>query len=139
VDKALIDTDILSEIMRGRNSRVLEHAATYSDEYRAFTVSVVTVAEVVKGLRKVSRALALERFIAELPQFEVLPIDTQVAILAGNMYAELERSGQPIGRADPMIAATASALGLVLVTGNVGHYARLPDLGFELRIANWRD
>ena len=74
MDKALIDTDILSEIMRGRNSRVLEHAATYSDEYRAFTVSVVTVAEVVKGLRKVSRALALERFIAELPQFEVLPI-----------------------------------------------------------------
>ena len=56
----------------------------------------------------------------------------------GNMYAELERSGQPIGRADPMIAATASTHGLLLVTGNVGHYARLPDLGFELRIANWR-
>ena len=47
--------------------------------------------------------------ITERPQFEVLLIDTRVAILTGNMYAELERSGQPIERADPTFAATASS------------------------------
>lgn len=66
-------------------------------------------------------------------------MDTEVAVLAGAIYAELERSGQPIGRADPLIAATASVHGLTLVTGNVAHYARIPELGFPLDIANWRD
>jgi tRNA(fMet)-specific endonuclease VapC len=66
-------------------------------------------------------------------------VDTEVALLAGAIYAELERSGQPIGRADPLIAATASAHHLTLVTGNVAHYARVPELAFPLDFANWRD
>lgn len=125
--------------MRGRNERVLENARTYVSEHSRFTLSAITVAEIVKGLRKASRTQAIDRFVAELPHFEVLPVDTDVAVLAGAMYAELERTGQPIGRADPLIAATASAHGLTLVTGNVAHYSRIPELGFPLDIANWRD
>ena len=91
------------------------------------------MAEIVKGLRKASRTEAIDRFVAELPRFEVLPVDADVAVLAGAMYAELERTGQPIGRADPLIAASASAHGLTLVTGNLAHYSRIPELGFPSR------
>jgi tRNA(fMet)-specific endonuclease VapC len=139
VNRALVDTDILSEIMRARNERVLENARKYVGAHSRFTVSAITVAEVVKGLQKALRSDALERFIDELPQFEILAVDTGVAILAGKMYAELERSGQPIGRADPLIAATASMHRLTLITGNVAHYDRIPELGFALDVANWRD
>jgi tRNA(fMet)-specific endonuclease VapC len=139
VDRALIDTDILSEIMRARNPRVLENARQYAATFSRFTVSVITVLEVVKGLRKAGRATALDRFVRQLPQFDILPVDTEVAVLAGAMYAELERAGQPIGRADPLIAATASGHRLTLVTGNMDHYQRIPVLGFDLVVANWRD
>ena len=61
-------------------------------------------------------------FSPGLPTVEVLPLDLQSAVLAGRIYADLERTGQPIGRADPMIAALALQHGLTLVTGNLSHY-----------------
>ena len=44
-----------------------------------------------------------------------------------------------IGRADPMIAATAIIQGLELVTGNTAHYQRIQQLGYPLTLANWRN
>ena len=61
------------------------------------------------------------------------------AVLAGRIYGDLERTGQPIGRADPMIAATAVARDLVLVTGNGAHYERIQQLGYALELENWRE
>jgi tRNA(fMet)-specific endonuclease VapC len=50
----------------------------------------------------------------------------------------LERTGQPIDRADPMIAAIALRHDLTLVTGNVSHYQRIQTLGYGLKLDNWR-
>jgi predicted nucleic acid-binding protein len=58
--------------------------------------------------------------------------------LAGRIYADLERTGQPIGRADPIIAGIAMQHGLLLVTGNQNHYQRIQVLGYDLKLANWR-
>ena len=69
---------------------------------------------------------------------ELLTLDLSSAESAGRIYADLERTGQPIGRADPMIAAVAIQQGLTLVTGNLSHYQRIKDLGYELKLDNWR-
>jgi predicted nucleic acid-binding protein len=45
---------------------------------------------------------------------------------------------QPIGRADPMIAAIAIDQGLELVTGNTAHYQLIQELGYPLTLVNWR-
>ena len=37
-----------------------------------------------------------------------------------------------------MIAATAIEHALVLVTGNVEHFARIQSLGYPLALDNWR-
>lgn len=60
------------------------------------------------------------------------------ADLAGRIFADLERTGQPIGRIDPLIAAIALQHGLTLVTGNRVHYQRIHTLNFKLRLDNWR-
>ena len=52
--------------------------------------------------------------------------------------ADLERTGQPIGFADAMIAATALQHNLTLVTGNISHYQRIQGLGYSLKLDNWR-
>jgi tRNA(fMet)-specific endonuclease VapC len=65
-------------------------------------------------------------------------LDAVSAELAGRIYADLERLGQPIGRADPMIAAIALRHDLTLVTGNLSHYRRIQALGHNLQLDNWR-
>ncbi len=98
----------------------------------------MTIVEVVKGLRKVGREAEINRFLASLPQLEVFPLDAVAAELAGRIYGDLERLGQPIGRADPMIAGIALARGLVLVTGNQNHYERIIRAGHPIEIEDWR-
>ncbi|MCG8422107.1 MAG: PIN domain-containing protein [Proteobacteria bacterium] len=107
MSKALLDTDILSEVLKARDKFVAERARSYLEEHSQFTVSAVTVMEVVKGLQRVQREPQLQKFISALSTLEVLPFDSDVAVVAGQIYGDLERIGQPIGRADPMIAATA--------------------------------
>ena len=68
----------------------------------------------------------------------MVAFDGPTAEVAGRMYGDLERIGQPIGRADPQIAASALRRGLVLVTGNTDHYERIAKLGYSLVLENWR-
>ena len=48
--EALLDTDILSEILKGRDSQVAVHAAAYRRAFGRYTISAINVMEVVKGL-----------------------------------------------------------------------------------------
>jgi len=69
---------------------------------------------------------------------DILPLGFEAAVLAGKIFADLEKAGQTIGRLDPIIAGVAISHGLVLVTGNTRHFERITALGYGLRIANWR-
>jgi tRNA(fMet)-specific endonuclease VapC len=138
LDKALLDTDIFSEIMKGIDQRVVARAVAYRTVFGRYTISVITVMEIVKGFHKLQREDRIEQFLAGLPTVEVLMFELRSAELAGRIYADLERTGQPIGRADPMIAALALRHDLPLVTGNVAHYQRIQALGYNLSLDNWR-
>lgn len=138
MDKTLLDTDILSEILKGFDRAVAARAAAYRAVWGRYTISTITVVEVVKGLHKVGRQDAIQRFLAGLSSEELLTLDLQSAELAGRIYGDLERTGQPIGRADPMIAAIALQHGLTLVSGNLTHYRRIEALGYGLKLENWR-
>jgi tRNA(fMet)-specific endonuclease VapC len=136
MNKALLDTDILSEVLKGRNPQVVAQAEAYLRHHAMLTVSAVSVIEVVSGLQRMARSAQLEQFLRALDAIEVLPVDTQSAVLAGRIDGDLLRTGQPIGRADPITAAQAITHGVVLVTGNVRHYERIVALGYPLRMAN---
>ena len=139
MDKSLLDTDILSEVLRARNAAVVEQAVAYKTEHAKFTLSAVTVMEIVKGFHKMGRTEALNRFLEGLQTSEILIFDMGSAEIAGRIYGDLEKAGQPIGRADVMIAVIALQHGLTLVTGNTRHYQRIKALGFPLHLANWRE
>jgi len=138
MDKALLDTDIFSEILKGINRNVVAQATTYRAIFRRYTISAITVTEIVKGLHKAQRTQQVEQFLNGLTSVDILALDTSSAILAGRIYGDLERTGQPIGRADPLIAAIAIQNNLVLVTGNEAHYQRIQSLGYALQLDNWR-
>jgi tRNA(fMet)-specific endonuclease VapC len=138
VNKALLDTDTFSELGKARDPKVLLNGAAYLALFGRYTLSAVSVMEVVRGFSKKQATRQLQAFLASLPALEVLPFDQLTAELAGRIEGELERGGRPIGRADPMIAAIALANGLELVTGNTGHYQRIQQLGYPLVLHDWR-
>ena len=62
-----------------------------------------------------------------------LPWGSKAAQHYGAIRASLEKLGQPIGVNDLHIAAHARSEGLVVVTHNVGEFARVP----ALQVENW--
>jgi tRNA(fMet)-specific endonuclease VapC len=98
--KALLDTDILSEVLRGKNEVVRRQAETYLSQHGQLTISVLSVVEVVKGFERLQRQAEIDRFLAEVEGMEVLALSSEPAVLAGRMYGALERAGMPIGRID---------------------------------------
>jgi tRNA(fMet)-specific endonuclease VapC len=137
LNKALLDTDTLSEIGRARNATIAGNAKTYRRSFGHYTLSAVSVMEIVRGLQKTQATTRLNTFLATLPHVEVLLFEQATAELAGRIAGDLERTGQFIGTADTMIAATAIEHGLELVTGNTTHFQRIQQLGYPLTLVNW--
>jgi len=138
MDRALLDTDIFSEILKGINRDIVAKAAAYRALVGRYTISIITVMEIIKGLHKVRHEDGIQRSVTGLSAVELLTLDLQGAGLAGRIYADLERTSQPIGRADPMIAAIALRHGLTLITGSLSHYRRIKSVGYELKLDDWR-
>ena len=70
-----------------------------------------------------------------LADIEILPFDTGAAEGYGEIQAELERKGTPIGPLDMMIAGHAKSLGYSVVTNNIKEFERIDGL----RLENWVD
>jgi tRNA(fMet)-specific endonuclease VapC len=138
LNKALLDTDILSDIGKAKDAAVAANAKSYRRSFGHYTISTVTVMEVVNGFQRTQATGRLNAFVATLPHVEILPFDQAAAELAGRIAGDLERIGQPIGVADTMIAAIAIENGLELVTGNTSDYQRIQQLGYPLTLVNWR-
>ncbi|MUG94982.1 PIN domain-containing protein [Scytonema sp. UIC 10036] len=138
MEKALLDTDIFSELLKGVNQRVAARASAYHSALGCYTISTITVLEIVKGWHKLQREDKIQHLFSEIINVEVLALELGDAQLAGRIYADLERTGQPIGLADAMIAAIAVQKNLILISGNLSHSQRIQGLGYSLKLDNWR-
>lgn len=129
----LLDTDILSNLMKRTPSGSLKTRMASVPASSQFTSSI-TLGELVFGAKKKGSGRLMQkveqRVVSVLP---VLPFDADAARRYGEVRAELERRGTPIGDADLRIASIALARGLIVVTGNVKHFERVPDL----TVQNW--
>ncbi len=138
MNKALLDTDILSEIIKGFDQTVAGNAKSYRRAFGHYTLSAISVMEIVQGFQKKQSVRRLQSFLASLAAQEVIAFEESDGELAGRIAGELERVGRPIGPADAMIAALALHHGLELVTGNTPHFQRVQQIGYNLTLANWR-
>lgn len=97
-----------------------------------FAISAITVAELRFGAAKSSRPVETRRSVdAFLKPFEVLPFGSEAADEYASVRLALEKAGRPIGARDLLIAATAKASGLVVVTHNTREFLRVPGLKVE--------
>ena len=127
----LLDTNIVIYVLKRRPVEVL---STFNANASRMAISSITLAELLHGAEKSSRVsenlAAVEDFCSRL---QVLPYGPKAAQHYGAIRAALEKFGQPIGVNDIHIAAQARSEGLVLVTNNLGEFARVP----ALEVENW--
>ena len=130
----LLDTDILSNLLRRAPSPSLLRRIALTPTLDQATSSI-TLGELYYGARRLADGDGLvERIEATLLRnLTVFPFDVHAARCYGELRAELERVGTPIGDADTRIAAIATVHGMTVVTANVRHFHRIAGLNVE----NW--
>jgi tRNA(fMet)-specific endonuclease VapC len=138
IPRTMLDTDIVSEFLRGRNPTVATRAGQYQRVHGRFTICAITLMEMCSGWQRRGQQARSTAVLQHLRGWEVLAIDGDIATLAGRIDGDLIRTGQPIGIADGLIAAAALHHGLVLATGNSTHYQRLQPLGYPIQLDDWR-
>lgn len=121
---SLVDTNILSLFFRGHPQVVAEFEA-YLQEYDTINFSIITYYEIVSGLKHRDAHNQLTLFLEFAAQNTILPLTQDVANVAAEVYADLRKRGQPIDDIDLLIAGTAIANGLILVTENRKHFDRI--------------
>lgn len=127
----LLDTNICIYIINAKPPAVLERFRHY--RLGEIGLCSVVAAELAFGVAKSGSARnrqALEMFLAPLT---TLPFDDRAAWAYGDLRAELERRGTPIGSLDTMIAAHALSLQAKLITNNTREFAQVPGLDVD----NW--
>ncbi len=129
----LLDTNICIYIINARPAAVLARFHRY--RLGEIGLSSVVAAELAYGVAKSAserNRKALEMFLAPL---ELLSFDEKAVWAYGELRADLERRGQPMGSLDTMIAAHALSLNAVLVTNNTREFSRVKGLQLE----NWAE
>jgi len=129
---ALVDTDILSEFLRG-TPKVVENAEKYLHSYDAINFSIITYYEILNGLLYKDAQKQLKKFTDFADLNKILPLTISAARQAAEIYADLRATGQPIGHTDCLIAGIALTNSFQLVTNNTDHFKRVKGL----EIVNW--
>ena len=122
----LIDSDWLIDVLIGLPAAVgvLERL---SDQELA--VSIVSYGELFEGaLGDANPQAELERCRALLDRFAMVPLSDPIMERFARTRKQLREAGQLIPDLDLLIAATAVHHDLTLLTRNLRHFARIPDL-----------
>jgi len=122
----LVDTDYLIDATGGIPSAV-QTLQRLSDQ--GVAVSIISYGEIFEGAYGFADPKTLlaayQEFLGDYP---TLPLSGPIMATFARTRYFLRRMGQLIPDLDLLIAATALAHGLTLVTRNIRHFARIPDL-----------
>jgi predicted nucleic acid-binding protein len=128
IGERTLDSDVLIDHLRGYQAYAGYIARYERGELRGY-VSAVTVAELFAA-RRTREPVERKRVEKLLSLFIIVPVDMSISVLAGEL-----RRDYGLSLPDAIVAATALNLGLVLVTRNIRHYQRIPNLRLEVPYA----
>jgi tRNA(fMet)-specific endonuclease VapC len=127
----MLDTNVVSDLLRNPSGSAAKRIAEVGPD--AICVSIITAAELRYGCAKKRSAKLLAHVEAILESVQVLAFDAPADTEYGSIRAKLEAAGKPIGPNDLLIVAHAHAAGAILVTDNLGEFARV----CGLQVENW--
>ena len=126
----LLDTDICIEILR-KNEKVISSREKFNDD---IGISFISVGELYYGAERSAKPENNIRLIEEfLITINIIHSDIDIMIKFGELKAYLKNNNILLSDADLLIAATTFIKAERLITGNVRHFERFPNLSIE----NW--
>jgi len=132
----ILDTSVLIEAERREFDidKFTEHR-----EEEAFGLSVITVAELLRGVhradstkRHLKRSAYVEKVIELFPVYN---FDVSIARIYAKLWSDLHRKGIQVGAHDLIIGATALSLGFSVATYNTRHFEKIEGLRSEILTA----
>lgn len=127
----LLDTNIIIYSLKG-NQTVQENLQMRRND--SLCISVISLMELYYGAYKSQR---VESNLAKVKTIEktlkVIQAGEEIVELFGMLKAQLEAKGQSVDDFDLVIASTALAHNLILVTNNIRHFQKIEGLKLE----NW--
>lgn len=127
----LLDTNIVSDLVRNPQGRIAQRIAEVGED--AVCTSIIVAAELRYGAAKKGSERLTGQLERVLTGLEILPFEEPADAVYGDVRAQLEAAGTPIGGNDLLIAAQALALGHSVVTDNEREFSRVPNL----KVVNW--
>ena len=129
----LLDTNVCIAVLNESAPPVETRIVKELREEAQLFVSSVSVFElwygVAKSSRRESNTQKLKAFLANW--IRLLAFEEQDAHLAGELRAEIERSGKPVGQYDLLIAGQALRHNMTLVTANAREFGRIKGLSWQ--------
>lgn len=130
----ILDTNILSDLVKNPSGKVARKIASLSAEERdSLATSIVVAAELRYGAAKSGSTVLATRIEQLLAAIDVLALEPDADRHYGVIRARLEKAGTAIGANDLLIAAHVLSLDAILVTDNVREFKRVEGL----RVENW--
>ena len=126
----MLDTDIASYLIRGDHPEV---TTKFTELFEDCVMSSITAAELLYGAKKRNNRMLTQKVQALCSLMTIISWNEEAANAYAKLRVELETSGTPIGNMDMLIAASAIAEDVALVTNNTEHFSRIPSLKTE----NW--
>ena len=118
--------------MRSASQKVMMRLSQYAPA--DLGISTIVLSELEYGVAKSTHVDRNRRKLdVFLSAFTIVPYDSAAAQAYGRIRADLQKSGNLIGREDMMIAAHAVAANVTLITNNEREFGRIPALTVE----NW--
>lgn len=126
----ILDTTFLIDVLNG--DPAAEDWRIELDERGNAAASAISVFELAEGAYLSDRTDdELGSIVEFLSRLRVRPVDGEVALLAGELSAELIGRGERIEVEDVLVAATAIHAETAVLTRNVDHFERIADLAVE--------
>ena len=120
----LLDTNVISHIMQGRDAKLLAKLSKLPIGLAA--ISSVTLAEIEYGIQRRGSPTKLRNALTQVMlHMDILPWDASAATCYGELCSSLEAQGINLSDFDMMIAAHAVALKATLVSRDKA-FAHLP-------------
>jgi len=131
---SMLDTDILSEFLRG-NPKVVLKVEEHLKEYGFVSLSIITYYEILNGLLYKDARKQLSRFEEFVELNKVIPLTLRMAKTAALIQSDLRKKGLEIGHTDTLIAGIAITNEFQLITNNTAHFKRIEGLDID----NWME
>lgn len=125
MNKLLIDTSIIIPYLRAKENNLEK---LRDNELK---ISVITHAEIQYGFeRSVNNQKEITNYyyILELLNIQIININQRIAEIFSKLKFELEKKGEKIHDFDLFIAASALSENIPVVTYNIKHFQRIPNL-----------